>query len=281
MSILQNEKYKGDALLQKKFTVDFLTKKQKVNEGEVPQYYVEGSHEAIVDADDWDIVQAEIARRKELGRSYSGNSIFSSKLVCADCGGFYGQKVWHSTDAYRRQIWRCNAKFKGETKCATPTLDTETIKNKFMEAYNLLMPEKDKVIESCRFIREQLTDCSEIDAELERLKEEAAVIAEMVRVCIQEKATAAQTQADFERKYSGLLSRYEAISAEIDRFTAEKEKRQYRDRGLRIFIKALKSQSAAMTEWSDRPWITLLDHSQVCADGTMIFVFRDGTEIEV
>ena len=96
MSILQNEKYKGDALLQKKFTVDFLTKKQKVNEGEVPQYYVEGSHEAIVDADDWDIVQAEIARRKELGRSYSGNSIFSSKLVCADCGGFYGQKVWRT-----------------------------------------------------------------------------------------------------------------------------------------------------------------------------------------
>ena len=60
MSILQNEKYKGDALLQKKFTIDFLTKKQKVNEGEIPQYYVEGSHEAIVDANDWDIVQSEI-----------------------------------------------------------------------------------------------------------------------------------------------------------------------------------------------------------------------------
>ena len=116
-------------------------------------YYVEGSHEAIVDADDWDIVQAEIARRKELGRSYSGSSIFSSKLVCADCGGFYGQKVWHSTEADRRQVWRGNAKFKGETKCATPTLDTEAIKSKFMEAYNRLMPEKDKVIESCRFIR--------------------------------------------------------------------------------------------------------------------------------
>lgn len=281
MSILQNEKYKGDALLQKKFTVDFLTKKQKVNEGEIPQYYVEGSHEAIVDADDWDIVQAEIARRKTLGRSYSGNSIFSSKLVCADCGGFYGQKVWHSTDAYRRQIWRCNAKFKGKTKCATPTLGTETIKNKFMEAYNLLMPEKDKVIESCHFIREQLADCSEIDAELDRLNEEAAVVAEMVRTCIQEKATATQTQADFAKKYGGLVSRHEAITAEIECFTAEKEKRQCRDRELRIFIKALKSQPAAMTEWSDRPWITLLDHSKVCTDGTMIFVFRDGTEIEV
>lgn len=281
MSILQNEKYKGDALLQKKFTVDFLTKKQKVNEGEVPQYYVEGSHEAIVDADDWDIVQAEIARRKELGRSYSGNNIFSSKLVCADCGGFYGQKVWHSTDTYRRQIWRCNAKFKGETKCATPTLDTETIKGKFMEAYNLLMPEKDKAIESCLFIREQLADCSEIDAELERLNEEGAVIAEMVGACIHDKATATQTQDDFAKKYSGLVARHEAITAEIDRFSAEKEKRQNRDRELRIFIKALKSQPAAMTEWNDRPWVTLLDHAKVCADGKMIFVFKDGTEIAV
>ena len=56
MSILQNEKYKGDALLQKKFTVDFLTKKQKVNEGEVPQYYVEGSHPAIISNIDFDMV---------------------------------------------------------------------------------------------------------------------------------------------------------------------------------------------------------------------------------
>ena len=72
MSILQNEKYKGDALLQKKFTVDFLTKKTKVNEGEVPQYYVEGSHPAIISALDFDMVQAEIARRRQLGRSYRG-----------------------------------------------------------------------------------------------------------------------------------------------------------------------------------------------------------------
>ena len=88
MSILQNEKYKGDALLQKKFTIDFLTKKQKVNEGEVPQYYVECSHPAIISAMDFDMVQAEIARRQTLGRAYSGSSIFASKLICGDSGGF-------------------------------------------------------------------------------------------------------------------------------------------------------------------------------------------------
>ena len=62
-SILQNEKYKGDALLQKRFTVDFLTKKQKINEGEVPQYYVENSHEGIVSDEIFDMVQNEMRRR--------------------------------------------------------------------------------------------------------------------------------------------------------------------------------------------------------------------------
>jgi hypothetical protein len=75
-SILANEKYKGDALLQKKFTTDFLTKKMKVNEGEVPQYYVERSHDAIIEPLEWDMVQAEISRRRSLGRAYSGNSVF-------------------------------------------------------------------------------------------------------------------------------------------------------------------------------------------------------------
>lgn len=139
-SILTNEKYKGDALLQKKFTVDFLQKKMKTNEGEVPQYYVESSHEAIIEPIEWEMVQAEIARRKALGRAYSGSSVFASRLVCGDCGGFYGQKVWHSTDAYRKVIWRCNSKFKGEQRCATPHLDAEVIQQKFLIAYDRLKP---------------------------------------------------------------------------------------------------------------------------------------------
>ena len=84
-SILTNEKYKGDALLQKSFTVDFLQKKTKPNEGEVPQYYVEGSHPAIIEPDEWDHVQAEFARRKALDNAYSGKSVLSAKLVCEDC----------------------------------------------------------------------------------------------------------------------------------------------------------------------------------------------------
>ena len=121
LSILQNEKYKGDALLQKTFTVDYLTKKHKVNEGEVPQYYVTGNHEAIIPPEDFERVQAELARRKAIGRGYSGSSILASRIICGDCGGFYGQKIWHSNDPYRRIVWRCNKKYdKGQKRCTTP-----------------------------------------------------------------------------------------------------------------------------------------------------------------
>ena len=135
-SILTNEKYKGDARLQKRFTVDFLQKKMKVNEGEVPQYYVENSHEAIIDPLLFDRVQEEMARRKALGRSYSGKTIFSCRLICGDCGHYLGSKVWNSTNKYRRVIWQCNNKFKGECKCGTPHLTEDFIKAKFLEAYN-------------------------------------------------------------------------------------------------------------------------------------------------
>lgn len=78
--MLSNEKYKGDALLQKEFTVDFLQKKMKKNEGEVPQYYVEGNHEAIISPAVFDMVQAELAKRKKGNSRYSGVTIFSNKI---------------------------------------------------------------------------------------------------------------------------------------------------------------------------------------------------------
>ena len=102
-SILSNEKYRGSALLQKEFTTDFLTKKRKVNEGEVPQYYIEHSHEAIIEPEEWDAVQEELRRRKDIGKAYSGKSVLASKVVCADCGHWYGAKTWHSKDKYKKR----------------------------------------------------------------------------------------------------------------------------------------------------------------------------------
>lgn len=92
-SILTNEKYKGDAMLQKTFTIDFLTKKKKINEGEIPQYYVENSHPGIITSEVFDLVQHEIMKRKSVKGYKTGGSCFSGKIVCGECGSFYGSKV--------------------------------------------------------------------------------------------------------------------------------------------------------------------------------------------
>ena len=280
-SMLANEKYKGDALLQKKFTVDFLMKKMKPNEGEVPQYYVENSHEAIISPVEWDMVQAEISRRKTLGRAYSGNSVFSSKLVCGDCGGFFGQKVWHSTDAYRKVIWRCNSKFKGQKKCATPHLDAETIKQKFLIAYNLLMKNRDGVIGDCELIRLAVSDCTVLDAEIERLSEEIEVVAEMVKPCVKENASAAQSQEEYTKKYNALVKRYEKATKRVDELSAERTRKQDRDRELRLFIESIKEQPLVLESWNERLWVGLLEKATVFHNGRMVFEFKNGTEIEV
>lgn len=281
MSILQNEKYKGDALLQKKFTVDFLTKKQKVNEGEVPQYYVEGSHPAIVTATDYDAVQDEIARRQGLGRSYSGSSIFASKLICGDCGGFYGQKVWHSTDAYRRVVWRCNSKFKGEAKCETPTLDTDTIQQMFLAAYNQLMANRDQLLRDCETMRELVNDCPALDAEIDSLNEEIQVVAGLVSQCIKENATTEQSQDEYTKKYNRLVKRYEKATAQLKVVTEERESRMRRDRELRIFIGSMESQPLILDTWDERLWIGLLDTATVNSNNSITFRFKNGTEITI
>ena len=103
-SILTNEKYKGDALLQKNYTADFLTKKRKKNNGEIPQYYVEGHHPAIISPETFELAQAEMLKRRRMDGRYSGVGIFSSKIKCGECGGWYGSKVWHSTDKYRKTV---------------------------------------------------------------------------------------------------------------------------------------------------------------------------------
>lgn len=280
-SILSNEKYKGDALLQKKFTTDFLTKKMKVNEGEVPQYYVEHSHDAIIEPLEWDMVQAEITRRRSLGRAYSGNSVFSSKLVCGDCGSFFGQKVWHSNDPYRKVIWRCNSKFKGEAKCATPHLDTETIQQKFLIAYNRLMADRESVISDCALMRRVLSDTTALDAELDNLNEEITVVSELVKTCVKENASTSQSQEEYAKKYNGLLARYEKATARLTVVVAEKEHKHDQDRELRLFIEELKKQPLVLEEWDERLWIAILDRATVFRDGRIAFKFKSGREIEV
>jgi len=280
-SILQNEKYKGDALLQKKFTVDFLEKKMKPNEGEVPQYYVAGSHPAIIEPDEWDHVQAEFARRKTLGKAYSGKSVLSAKLVCEDCGAFFGPKVWHSTDQYRRTIWQCNGKFASEKRCHTPVIDTETVQYLFIKAFNLMMQDRVKIIREIEGWRQHLTDFEALDAEIEQQLEETQVVAELVKAAVRENASTAQSQEAYLKKYETLTSRYETAAAELERLQSLRTSRSQTDRKMALYIRTLKKQPGVMHEWDDTIWTVMIEKAIVHKDGQITFIFQNGTEIKV
>ncbi len=273
-SILRNEKYKGDALLQKRFTVDFLTKRMKTNTGEVPQFYVEGSHEGIISPHEFDLVQAEIERRKGIGGHYSGSSVFSSKLVCADCGAFFGQKVWHSTDKYRKVIWRCNAKFNGEHKCATPHLTEDEIKAMFLKAYNELMGNRKQVIADCRLMLEMLCDHTKLDAKIAKVNEEIALVSGLVSACVNENAEKAIDQDAFNKQYNGLVDRHQKAIARLEKLKTERAEKENRERELQGFIDTLLTCSLVLDVWDEELWRLLVVKGTVGKDGEVVFEFR-------
>jgi DNA invertase Pin-like site-specific DNA recombinase len=280
-SILTNEKYKGSALLQKQFTTDFLTKKRKINEGEIPQYYVEHSHEAIIPPDEFDLVQAEFLRRKSLGKQYNSKSIFAARIVCGDCGNFYGSKVWHSTSKYRRIIWQCNHKFNGGERCVTPHLYEEIIKQKFLVAYNQMLSNQNEVLENCRMLQEVLTNCSEIEKEKNDVLQEMMIVAEITRKFITENSQTTQNQDEYNIRYNDLLARYEKEEKKLKILQKQKEERLAKRELIGGFMAELSTHKKILTEFDEKLWVAVIDHATVFHDGNMMFHFKDGTEIEI
>lgn len=279
-SILSNEKYKGEALLQKSFTVDFLTKATKVNEGEVPQYYVKNSHQAIIEPEEFDMVQAEIERRKGLGRPSGCNSPFTAKLVCGDCGGFYGSKVWGSNTKYRRVIWRCNEKYKGDKKCNTPHVTEDDIKQRFLTAFNGLIGGREELIANCRLSQSILCDYSELDGELEEIGREIEVVTELSKKAIYENARVAVSQDEWNDRNNSYIERHRKATERVAELENLKCERQNKSLMLDTFIKGIESRPLILEEFDDKLWVVAVEKVNVMSDGRLVFSFKDGTEIE-
>lgn len=152
--ILQNEKYIGDALLQKTYTVDFLSKKRVKNNGIVPQYYVENNHEPIIPRDLYMQVQEEMVRRVnirsgkgEKKRVYSSKYALSSIVYCGECGDIYRRVHWNNR-GYKSIVWRCVSRLEEkESGCSSPTINEETLQTAVVKAINELLANKEPFLQ--------------------------------------------------------------------------------------------------------------------------------------
>ena len=279
-SILTNEKYKGDALLQKTYCEDFLTKKMKPNTGEVPQYYVENTHEAIIDPETFELVQREMARRTSGKNRHSGVHLFSGKIKCGDCGGWYGSKHWHSTDPYKRVVWQCNQKYKNENHCTTPFLTEEEIRAWFSTAANTLLAGRKKAIRAHEQAQATVFDLTDLLAEQANLNDEMQIVSQMMQDCIRQNATVAQDQAEYQKRFDALSDRFETAKAKHEAVTQQISNKQSRKAEMEDALKLLKKQDGEITEFREGLWTGLLDYATIYADGWMTFTFKVGMTID-
>jgi hypothetical protein len=264
--------------------VDFLSKKKKRNEGEVPQYYVEKAHQAIIEPAVFEMVQQELARRKT-GESaqnrHSGAGIFASKIKCGECGSWYGSKVWHSNSKYRRIIYQCNHKFNNDVKCSTPHFSEESIKQKFVSAVNELIIDKDEIIANFMLIQQTLFDTSTLESERVTLQTELVITTDLIQKCIDENARVALDQGAYQQHYDVLVERFNVAQARIDELNGWISERKARGQNMAAFIAELGECEGLIMEFDGGLWCSLVDYVMVYSEKDWRFVFKDGTEIGV
>ena len=279
-SILTNEKYKGDAILQKTYCTDYIKKTFVVNDGsEIPKYYAQNSHPAIISAEVFDLTQMEVEWRRRLKGSYSGKSCFASRIVCSDCGAFYGSKVWHSTDEYRRMIWRCNNKYEGDKKCSTPHVTQDELEKAFVSVLQKVISEKKEIFSICREVLDEVLDTTELDRAATRLQDQALGMVARVRKLVEENARVRRDQEEYRTENDALVAEHEKLSEKIQAIESQKKDKADRRRKIEVFLRMLEEQEECVA-FDPYTFVALVDRIFVIQDRRLEFIFRNGMQYE-
>ncbi|MFL0252920.1 recombinase family protein [Clostridium neuense] len=224
--ILKNEKYYGDAVLQKTITTDFLTHKRVKNKGEVRQYYVEDSHPAIISKEMFQRVQEEIKRRASLAgysektkSRYSNKYAFSGKIICGNCGSKCTRKMWGPGEKYRKYVWLCtNHIDNGNEACSMKAVSEEKLKAAFVRSINKIIENKEAflktIMDNINKVLESETNGDEVQATNERLEELKEQMMNLVRLDVRK----GLDHEIYDEEYGRLEEEIKQLKAKKQRF---------------------------------------------------------------
>lgn len=178
-------------------------------------------------------------------------------------------------------IWRCNEKYKDEHKCLTPHVTEEEVKEKFVNAFNSILDYREEVIANCRLAQITLCDCNAIDHELGDLQREIEVVTEMARKSINENAHQALRQDEWTQQNNGYLERHRKSTARVDELEELKREKLSKNVVLDNFTRDLESSEGILTDFDEHLWLAAVDKVLIEISGTLKFIFKDGTEINI
>lgn len=288
-SILINEKYTGDALLQKTYINDCITKKTRKNNGELPMYLVKNHHAAIISRTDFNRVQEEMARRSakraiadkltkiEQGK-YSAKYALSELLICGECGTHYRRVTW-TAKGFKEVKWRCISRIQyGKKKCHdSPTIDEEPLHKAIISAINEFCEVKEDV---ANVLRESVGEMlnpnlnGSVQAAQQRIDELARNIDELIQLATVPENTAA-AMSDIE-KFSGEMK---ALREFIETEKAKQAAKRQNSDELDKILKRFENEDFTMTEYDDVAVRQLIEKVTVVDKNTINITFKGGFEV--
>ncbi|MFQ6969833.1 MAG: recombinase family protein [Enterocloster aldenensis] len=287
--MLSNEKYMGDALLQKTYTVDFLTKKKVVNRGLVPQYYIEDDHEPIIPKELFHRVQEEKVRRASIYRpaakkkgaevksKYSAKDVLSDIMVCAECGQPYRRQVWSKYGA-KRAVWRCDNRLKhGSKRCKhSPTLKEEILHEAIMTAVNSVVEDQGEFVQAFRenVIRiigsySATAEPTEYDSQIEELQKK------MMKL-IEDSAKAESADEVFDKEYRIIADEIKELKKKKTKVVRERQLAESYDQRMQDMESYMRKTNYLKKEFDDDLVRRLLRAVRVINESKIEIQFQSG-----
>ena len=273
--ILTNEKYIGDALLQKTYTVSILEKKRAENNGQMPKYYVEGSHEAIIDKDVFLKVQAEMAKRANLvpqgkKRVYTSKYALSGMVFCGHCEDIYRRVYWNNRGK-KKYVWRCVSRVLKKSSgidCPARTIEETVLHDAVVTAVNDAFAQKNIVIP---LLKQNIEEVINDDLE-KKIRDIDKQLAELQIELI----NASGDELAVERLRTEIVDLREERQ---DILTAAAERKDLQLR-MQELIDFLNEQHTAITEYSETLTRRLVEKVTIL-DEKIVVTLKSGMEMEV
>ena len=287
--ILTNEKYTGDALLQKTYVTDCITKKMRKNNGELPMYLVKNHHEPIISRSDFNRVQEEMARRSakrtiadkltKTGQGkYSAKYALSELLICGECGEHYRRVTW-TAKGFKEIKWRCVSRIQyGKKKChSSPTVDEQALHRAIVSAINEFCEVKDDVAKALRESITEVLDPNQngsVQAAQQRIDELARNMDELIKL-----ATVPETAENAMSDIAKFSEEMKALREFIKIEKAKQTEVQHGSNELSNVLQRLEKEDFTLTEYDDIVTRQLIEQITVETKNTITVRFKGGFEM--